>query len=135
MEKGVGGTSFRKIDFFQVFSDVMVIKDQLFLGVNLQIQAIWPYYFWNTPLKMGFKSVHHPILWGVYPEVLMALAQNSWEKSISLNRLGEKSQKPYFKTGIFKTEIKHGFGDFSPNLFNKIEFSHLIWASVTKTSG
>ena len=64
--------------------------------------------------KVIFKSVHHPSLWGVYPEVLMALAQNSWENSISLNRLGEKSQKPHFETGIFKTEIKHGFWDFSP---------------------
>ena len=48
--------------------------------------------------KVIFKSVHHPMLWGVYPEVLVALAQKSWENSISLNRLGEKSQKPCFKT-------------------------------------
>ena len=62
------------------------------------------------------------MLWGVYPEVLMALAQNSWEISILLNRLGEKSQKPYFKTGIFKTEIKHGFETFLPNGSTKLRF-------------
>ena len=38
-------------------------------------------------------------------------------------------------TGIFKTEIKHGFWDFSPKRDNEIEFSQLFWASATKTSG
>ena len=85
--------------------------------------------------KVIFKSVHHPSLWGVYPEVLMALAQNSWENSISLNRLGEKSQKPHFETGIFKTEIKYGFWDFSPKRFDKNEISQLFWASAINTSG
>ena len=27
--------------------------------------------------KVNFKNFQHPMLWGVYPEVLMALAQNS----------------------------------------------------------
>ena len=27
--------------------------------------------------KVIFKNFQHPMLWGVYPEVLMALAQNS----------------------------------------------------------
>ena len=27
--------------------------------------------------RVIFKNFQHPILWGVYPEVLMALAQNS----------------------------------------------------------
>ena len=55
--------------------------------------------------KVIFKSVHHPSLWGVYPEVLMALAQNCWENSISLYRLGEKSQKH-----IFRQEETFSFG-------------------------
>ena len=82
-----------------------------------------------------FQSVQRPMLWGVYPEVLMALAQNSWENSISLNRLGEKSQKQHFETGIFKTEIKHGFWDFSPKRYYEIEFSQLFCANGTQTSG
>ena len=41
--------------------------------------------------KVIFKIFQHPMLWGVYPEVLMALAQNSWQIWNSSNRLGDKS--------------------------------------------
>ena len=85
--------------------------------------------------KVIFKSVHHPSLWGVYPEVLVPLAQNSWENSISLKRLGEKSQKPCFISVLKIPVSKCGFWDFSPKRFNEIEFSQLFWASAINTSG
>ena len=87
------------------------------------------------PIEMWFSKV----LWGVYPEVSMVLAQNNWENSILLNHIGESlriedsclkmwflrlfsetvwqnwdSSNELCKIGIFKTEIKHGFWYFSP---------------------
>ena len=82
-----------------------------------------------------FQSVQRPMLWGVYPEVLMALAQNSWEISISSNRLGEKSQKPFFISVLKIPVLKYGFWDFSPKRFYEIKISQLFWASAIKTSG
>ena len=75
------------------------------------------------------------MLWGVYPEVLVALAQKSWENSISLNRLGEKSQKPCFISVLKIPVLKYGFWEFSPKRLNEIEISQLFWTSATKTSG
>ena len=41
--------------------------------------SIRPYDFWTTPIeKVIFKCLAPYALWGVYPEVLMALAQPSW---------------------------------------------------------
>ena len=68
------------------------------------------------------SKVYITSLWGVYPKVLMALAQNRREISILSNRLGEKSQKPHFKPGIFKTGIKHGFETFLLNGSTKFSF-------------
>ena len=87
----------------------------------MMFDELWPSYLaienLSSPIEnVIFKSFQHHGLWGVYPEVLMALAQNSWEISISSNRLGEKSQKPYWVLKIcwklcpfFQTRIQYWF--------------------------
>ena len=52
--------------------------------------------------KVIFKIFQHPMLWGVYPEVLMALAQNSWQIWNSSNRLGDKSLHLFLKEPVRK---------------------------------
>ena len=46
------------------------------------------------------------IFWDVYPEVLMALAHNSWEIKISSNCLEEKSQKLFLDASLKKVNKK-----------------------------
>ena len=57
---------------------------------------------WKKGKKVIFKNFQHPMLWGVYPEVLMALAQNSWQIWNSSNRLGDKSLHLFLKEPVRK---------------------------------
>ena len=48
----------------------------------MMFDELWPSYLaienLSSPIEnVIFKSFQHYVLWGVYPEVLMALAQNS----------------------------------------------------------
>ena len=55
--------------------------------------------------KVIFKIFQNPMLWGVYPEVLMALAQNSWQIWNSSNRLGDKSLHLCLKEPVRKRSL------------------------------
>ena len=61
------------------------MSDHILRYLQLEVSGfdeIWPSYLaienLSSPIENAiFKSVRHPRLWGVYPEVSMALAQNS----------------------------------------------------------
>ena len=60
------------------------------------------------------------MLWGVYLEVLVALAQKSWENSIMFNHL-KKSLKNHVLFFVLKISVlKYGFWDFSPKRLKEI---------------
>ena len=61
------------------------MSDHILRYLQLEVSGfdeIWPSFLaienMGSPIEnVIFKSVLHPRLWGVYPEVLMALTQNS----------------------------------------------------------
>ena len=73
-----------KYNFAPILGQILMLWHEIrcFAKKMSHFDEIWPSYLaienLSSPIENGiFKSVWHPMLWGVYPEVLMALAQNS----------------------------------------------------------
>ena len=92
-----GGKDSRStINFAPILEQILMLchKIRCFAEKMNHFYGIWPSYLAienldSTIENVIFKSVRHPMIWGVFPEVLMALAQNNWEILFLSDRLGE----------------------------------------------